>query len=69
MLLQYLHEEGYNSSRLTLHDEANVKWKDLEEQQVDVKRMRKAILGTEDVQCKCERLRRADVRFNDLSCS
>jgi transcription initiation factor IIE alpha subunit len=45
MILQYLQDEGYHSSRVTLHDEANCKWHEYEDQQMDMKRMRKAILG------------------------
>lgn len=45
MILQYLQDEGYHSSRMTLSDEANWKQAELEDQQMDLRRMRKAILG------------------------
>jgi COMPASS component SWD3 len=47
MILQYLHDEGYEASRMVLHDEANVKWRDHEEQQQEIKKMRKVILEGE----------------------
>jgi hypothetical protein len=46
MILQYLNEEGFNSSRITLHDEANVKAVEWEEQNSDARKIKKAILGT-----------------------
>ena len=45
MVLQYLQDEGYHQSRMMLHDESQVKWRDQQQQTVDLKRLRKAILG------------------------
>lgn len=47
MILQYLHDEGYDASRLVLHDEANVKWHEQEDLQQEIKRLRKIILEGE----------------------
>ncbi|KAL2915354.1 hypothetical protein HK105_205219 [Polyrhizophydium stewartii] len=44
MIAQYLGDEGYNASKLTVLDEANVKTFEREENQSEIKRMRKAIL-------------------------
>ncbi|CAO3687778.1 unnamed protein product [Umbelopsis vinacea] len=45
MILQYLSDEGYYSSRAVVHDEANVKWKEREERGIEAKRLKQAILG------------------------
>lgn len=45
MILQYLSDEGYYSSRTVVHDEANVKWQEREERAGEAKRLKKAILG------------------------
>ncbi|KAJ3196340.1 hypothetical protein HK101_009256 [Irineochytrium annulatum] len=44
MIVQYLGDEGYMASKLTVLDEANVKWHERDERQADVKRIKKAIL-------------------------
>ncbi|KAJ3086995.1 hypothetical protein HK102_012019 [Quaeritorhiza haematococci] len=44
VITQYLNDEGYHASKLTLLDEANVKSREREEQAIEIKRMRKAIL-------------------------
>ncbi|KAJ3298013.1 hypothetical protein HK104_011237 [Borealophlyctis nickersoniae] len=44
MISQYLSDEGYHASKLTILDEANVKSREREERHLDAKRMRKAIL-------------------------
>ncbi|KAI8929536.1 WD40-repeat-containing domain protein [Entophlyctis helioformis] len=44
MIAQYLGDEGFNGSKLTLLDEANVKAFEREERQTEIKRIRKAIL-------------------------
>ncbi len=49
MIIQYLSDEGYTSSKMTVYDEANVKWHEREERIVEVKRLKKAILGNIDV--------------------
>ena len=45
LLLQYLQDEGYTASLLTLQDEANVRLAEQQTQRSIFKRMRKAILG------------------------
>jgi hypothetical protein len=45
MIVQYLQDSGYTSSALTIQDEANVKMYEELEQRVQLKAMRKAILG------------------------
>lgn len=45
MIMQYLQEEGFNASQSVLYDETNVKWKEREERTIEVKRLKKAILG------------------------
>jgi COMPASS component SWD3 len=45
MILQYLSKEGYHASKVTLYDEANVKRNEREEQQSQIRRLKKAILG------------------------
>ncbi|KAI9097009.1 WD40-repeat-containing domain protein [Phlyctochytrium arcticum] len=44
MIVQYLHDEGYNASKMTVLDEANVKTYEREDRQTDIRRMRKAVL-------------------------
>ncbi|KAL3905858.1 MAG: hypothetical protein SGPRY_010763, partial [Prymnesium sp.] len=44
MILQYLHDEGYAASFLTVQDEANVKLAEQQGQRGQLKRARKAIL-------------------------
>jgi hypothetical protein len=46
MLVQYLGDEGFQATKMTLLDEANVKWHEREEQQHDIRRIKKAIVGT-----------------------
>ena len=43
--MQYLSDEGYHASQAILYDETNVKWKEREERTIEVKRLKKAILG------------------------
>lgn len=45
MILQYLQDEGFHAAKMTLHDEANLKWREYETQVLDMKRIRHAILG------------------------
>ncbi|CAG8596188.1 14840_t:CDS:10 [Funneliformis mosseae] len=44
MITQYLSDEGYNTSKMTIYDEANVKWHEKEERVAEFKRLKKAIL-------------------------
>ncbi|TPX53632.1 hypothetical protein SeMB42_g00650 [Synchytrium endobioticum] len=44
MIAQYLSDEGHQVSKLTVLDEATLKWHEREEQQADAKWLRKAIL-------------------------
>lgn len=44
MILQFLSDEGYYSSRAVVQDEANVKWKEREERGIEAKRLKQAIL-------------------------
>ncbi|KAJ3292410.1 hypothetical protein HDU76_007166, partial [Blyttiomyces sp. JEL0837] len=44
MIAQYLGDEGFAATKLTMLDEANVKWHEREEQQQDIKRIKKAIM-------------------------
>ncbi|RKP12766.1 WD40-repeat-containing domain protein [Piptocephalis cylindrospora] len=44
MILQYLTDEGYHTSRMTLQDEANIRLREAEEGKAEVKRLKKAIL-------------------------
>jgi hypothetical protein len=46
MVVQYLQDSGYTASALTIQDEANVKMYEELEQRVQLKAMRKAILGS-----------------------
>lgn len=45
MIMQYLADEGYNASQMTIQDESNVKWHDREENMKETRRLKKAILG------------------------
>lgn len=45
MVMQYLADEGYNASQMTIQDEANVKWHEREENTNETRRLKKAILG------------------------
>lgn len=45
MIMQYLANEGYNASQMTIQDEANVKWHEREENTNETRRLKKAILG------------------------
>jgi hypothetical protein len=45
LILQYLQDEGYATSFMTVQDEANVKFAEHQTQRSTFKRMRKAILG------------------------
>lgn len=45
IIMQYLQDEGYHASQSVLYDETNVKWKEREERIIEVKRLKKAILG------------------------
>ncbi|KAJ3417585.1 hypothetical protein HDV05_000042 [Chytridiales sp. JEL 0842] len=44
ILSQYLGDEGFHATKMTLLDEANVKWYEREEQQHEIRRIKKAIL-------------------------
>ncbi|CAG8446282.1 13569_t:CDS:10 [Acaulospora morrowiae] len=44
MVIQYLSDEGYTASKMTIYDEANVKWHEREERVVELKRLKKAVL-------------------------
>ncbi|KAI9590859.1 WD40-repeat-containing domain protein [Syncephalis fuscata] len=44
MILQYLSNEGYQASKITLYDEANVKRHERDEHQAEIRRLKKAIL-------------------------
>ncbi|CAG8758798.1 20123_t:CDS:2, partial [Racocetra fulgida] len=44
MIIQYLSDEGYTASKMTIYDEANVNWHEKEEHVVEVNRLKKAIL-------------------------
>ncbi|CAG8520389.1 6639_t:CDS:10 [Dentiscutata erythropus] len=44
MIIQYLSDEGYTASKMTIYDEANVNWHEKEERVVEVNRLKKAIL-------------------------
>ena len=44
MVLQYLHEEGFTSTRVVLHDEANLKQKEYEQDSQDWRRLKKSVL-------------------------
>jgi len=45
MIIQYLHDEGYQASKMIVHDEAIVKWYEREELHEEVQKAKKAILG------------------------
>ena len=45
MIEQYLADEGYNASKLVLHDEANVKSREREERVEEASKLKRAILG------------------------
>ncbi len=45
MICQYLNDEGYNLSQVTLLDEAAVKWQESAERAADAIRIKKAIIG------------------------
>ncbi|KAG0217380.1 hypothetical protein BGX33_010683 [Mortierella sp. NVP41] len=47
MIMQYLGDEGYNASQMTIQDESNVKWHEREENTNDTRRLKKAILDGE----------------------
>ncbi|RIB15535.1 WD40-repeat-containing domain protein [Gigaspora rosea] len=44
MIIQYLSDEGYTASKMTIYDEANVNWHEKEERVIEVNRLKKAIL-------------------------
>jgi len=44
MIIQYLHDEGYQASKMTVHDEAIVKWYEREELHEEAQKAKKAIL-------------------------
>ncbi|KAJ3119167.1 hypothetical protein HK100_000435 [Physocladia obscura] len=46
IIAQYLGDEGYHSAKVTLLDEANVKSSEREEQAMDIKRIKKSVLGS-----------------------
>lgn len=50
MIMQYLADEGYNASQMTIQDESNVKWHEREENTSDTLRLKKAILGKAQLQ-------------------
>ena len=37
LILQYLQDEGYLASRMTIHDETNVKYRELDDKLSDIK--------------------------------
>jgi hypothetical protein len=45
IIMQYLQDEGYHASQSVLYDETNVKWKEREERTLELKRLKKFILG------------------------
>lgn len=45
IIMQYLSDEGYHAAQAVLYDETNVKWKEREERTIEIKRLKKAILG------------------------
>ena len=45
MIAQYLNDEGYVASKMTVLDEANIKLEEREERVMDIKRLKKAIMG------------------------
>ncbi|KAF9935832.1 hypothetical protein BGZ67_002930 [Mortierella alpina] len=47
MIMQYLSDEGYNASQMTIQDESNVKWHEREENTHETRRLKKAILDGE----------------------
>ena len=53
MILQYLSNEGYQASKITLYDEANVKRHERDEHQAEIRRLKKAILGRRVVHVAC----------------
>lgn len=53
MIVQYLQDSGYTASALTIQDEANVKMYEELEQRIQLKAMRKAILGTASSKITC----------------
>ena len=57
MILQYLQDEGYTASFLTVQDEANVKLAEQQAQRAQLKRTRKAILEGDwnEVEKQCRR--------------
>lgn len=55
MVMQYLADEGYNASQMTIQDEANVKWHEREENTNETRRLKKAILGMGNMCCICSR--------------
>ncbi|ORX90453.1 WD40 repeat-like protein [Basidiobolus meristosporus CBS 931.73] len=44
MIIQYLNDEGYHASKMTVSDEANIKWHEKMEQQAEIVRLKKVIL-------------------------
>ncbi|KAF9172104.1 hypothetical protein BGX20_006334 [Mortierella sp. AD010] len=47
MIMQYLADEGYHASQMTIQDESNVKWHEREENTNETRRLKKAILDGE----------------------
>lgn len=45
MIAQYLNDEGFIASKTTILDEANIKLQEREERVMDIKRLKKAIMG------------------------
>ena len=48
LIVQFLNEEGYQASKMTIVDECNLKSRERDERHVEFLRLRKAILGTAD---------------------
>ncbi|KAI9168631.1 hypothetical protein H9P43_008004 [Blastocladiella emersonii ATCC 22665] len=44
LMVQYLNDEGFHASKMTLQDEANVRMHEAAERQTDLRRLRKAVL-------------------------
>ncbi|KAF9971333.1 hypothetical protein BGZ73_005738 [Actinomortierella ambigua] len=57
MIMQYLIDEGYTASAMTIQDESNVKWHEREENIQETRRLKKAILDGEwaDVEKICSK--------------
>lgn len=45
IIIQYLQDEGYTVSQMTVSDEAGLRWTERRERETDVRRLKKAIIG------------------------